>query len=102
MAEQPSRKRQVVRRVTLTVATVLLLFWGYLGSWMSMWWLLGRGALSYETVETLQATVYAPAVIYCMRGYPGGRFTAKLTARFQRLGREQRHEQSPPDFFGPD
>jgi hypothetical protein len=92
MVEPPSRKRRIVRRSVLTVATVFLLLWTYLGSWLCMWWLLGRGTLSYETVDTLQRTAYAPAVIYCARGYPGGRFVADLTSYFQERGSGAQHQ----------
>lgn len=85
MAES-RRKRPTRKHVALATAAVVFVLTSYLGSWLSMHWLLGHGTIGPTTFMALQSTVFAPMELYCDSDLPGSQFLADASEWSELIG----------------
>jgi hypothetical protein len=81
MDEQPSRKRRITKRVAWAVVVTTLLCGGYLASFLTLEWMIGRvqrpgitpGSLaSAQRLIRIQWVVHGPVLRYSLSESPGG------------------------------
>jgi hypothetical protein len=73
-----SRKRRIVKRAVMALVAVLLLVSVYVGSYVGMFWLAGRGVFGLQTVGQLQTTVFEPIRLYSQHEFPGSDFLGDM------------------------
>jgi hypothetical protein len=75
MAEQPSRRRRIVKRSALAVAGVALLLSSYIASWGAWEWLKGRETIGGPPVSSVKwvEKLFVPIVFYAYSDWPGHR-----------------------------
>jgi len=69
--------RQIFRRAVIALAVVVLLPVWYIGSYATMWWMIGNGSLSWSVTSPLCKTIYEPLESYAMAGSPSSNLLAK-------------------------
>jgi hypothetical protein len=68
-----SRLHIRVRRPALAAFVSALVLVGYLGSYVSLHWLRGRGVVGNPQTRQIERTVFAPVMVYREHDLPGSR-----------------------------